>query len=530
MRGVTEAKAATTMPGSAQSGTSYRHATLAAWFAVVGWALLLAASIMTADLDMYHEMALFREALSLGRIPDYDVFAYTPTVKPSVHHEWGTGAILYLVAVASGLGAAGIVMLKYVLIGALLAGCYRCARLRGARDPTAAILAPMALFMAYIAFTAIRAQLFTLVFLVCLLLLLEADRRGNRWWVVAWLTLYVVWLNLHAGFVVGAGLLALYTLERLIRGLTHGQGLKATFRQTGHLFATGLAMVPLVLVNPYGWQYVPYLWEAITLPRPEIREWRPLWDDVHHRSFLVVYLSSLVMLGYAAFRRGPHRLPGLVMVLVPAWLALNHGRHLSIYAVVWFCYVPAYLSQTGLGASIRRTWRRSPVAITSAGVVLGTMMLALATNQQFWQLRVPNTAPDGTPRFPVGAVDYLSAHRFTGNLMTPFAAGSYVSWNLHPAVKVSMDSRYEVAYPRGALEENFAFYRAEEGWQQALARYPTEAVLVPRTSPLDTLLLSHPGWQRVYRDQGYAVFAKSDTSSNLPVIEHPGEIITGTFP
>ena len=50
------------------------------------------------DPDLWHEMALFRAALALGSLPLHDLFAYTPTVFPSIHHEWGAGAIGYGVA------------------------------------------------------------------------------------------------------------------------------------------------------------------------------------------------------------------------------------------------------------------------------------------------------------------------------------------------------------------------------------------------------------------------------------------------
>src|SRR5439155_10079495 len=89
--------------------------------------------INLADHDMFHMMALFRETLRIGHVPLADRFAYTPTIYPSVHHEWGSGAILYLVA--TRLGAGGIMLLKYLLTAVVAAGCVICARRRGASWP-----------------------------------------------------------------------------------------------------------------------------------------------------------------------------------------------------------------------------------------------------------------------------------------------------------------------------------------------------------------------------------------------------------
>jgi hypothetical protein len=63
------------------------------------------------DIDLFHEMALYREVLNRGSIPRNDVFSYIPTLNPVVHHEWGTGAILYWVTVKTGFAATGLMIL-----------------------------------------------------------------------------------------------------------------------------------------------------------------------------------------------------------------------------------------------------------------------------------------------------------------------------------------------------------------------------------------------------------------------------------
>src|SRR4030042_2489104 len=65
------------------------------------------------DLDLWHQMALIREAIALGHFSLEDHFAYTPTVFPSVHHEWGAGAIAYFLA--TRFGAIGILTAKCFL-------------------------------------------------------------------------------------------------------------------------------------------------------------------------------------------------------------------------------------------------------------------------------------------------------------------------------------------------------------------------------------------------------------------------------
>src|SRR2546425_446318 len=67
------------------------------------------------DLDTFHELSLARETWALGGVPKHDLYAYTPTLPRVVHHEWGTGMVLYAASVASGLGGAGLLLLKHLL-------------------------------------------------------------------------------------------------------------------------------------------------------------------------------------------------------------------------------------------------------------------------------------------------------------------------------------------------------------------------------------------------------------------------------
>ena len=187
---------------------SSRDVVLIAWLfvAVACGFLAYVARLQEVTHDVFHEMALFRETLVRGSFPTFDLFAFTPTVNPSVHHEWGTGALLYLASVESGLGMAGIAILRLQLICALWVFIYLVARMRGAHPYVFACIAAFTFPFLWVGFATVRAQLFTLVFLAAQMWMQELDCRGRRAWVIAWWLMLVAWLNIHAGFVVGLGM------------------------------------------------------------------------------------------------------------------------------------------------------------------------------------------------------------------------------------------------------------------------------------------------------------------------------------
>lgn len=502
------------------------------WAIAAGLAALVLRQLAApvADLDMFHEMALIREALADGQLARQDVYAYTPTVSPVVHHEWATGVVLYFIAVAAGLGGGGILVLHYLLIAGIAACCYRCARLRGAHGAVLAPLAPVAIALLIPGTSPVRAQMFTFLFVACLLVMFEWDRRGHRGWLAIWLPLYVVWLNLHGGFIVGAGLFGLYAVERFVVQMGSESSARVALIRTRHLWLAGAAMVVLPLINPYGWEYLPYLWHALLLDRPHVAEWAPLWDPRVDWTYILIYIISLLFIAYAIARQGIRRLPGLLLVFATAALAARSQRLLPVYGIVWISYVPAYLSNTELRQLVETGWRRFAVPLAVAILLAAAVLAGKAVQMRFWELRVPVYPVEGELHYPGGAVDYLAAQQFAGNLMTPFNAGAFISWKLFPAVKVGMDSRYEVAYPVRVADENATLYNGEAGWQEILEKYPTDAVLVPAGSALNRLLAMHPEWPRVYVDDGYAVFARLDVAMRLPVVDRTGEPITARFP
>jgi hypothetical protein len=206
-----------------------------------------------------------------------------------------------------------------------------------------------------------------------------------------------------------------------------------------------------------------------------------------------------------------------------------------VYAVAWLCVVPAYVQDTALGRALRDTWDHKRPALVVFWAFLFLYGCGSAALHQFWRLRIPTASADD---YPAGAVDYLRDQGFHGNLMTPYNAGSYVLWKLYPGVKVSLDSRFEVAYPTAWVVEVALMYAGRDGWQETLARYPTDAVLVPRGEPLERLLAdplaqpagSRPPWQCVYQDDAYCLFARADLAPALPRVDRTATPLTATFP
>jgi hypothetical protein len=508
-------------------------------FGLLSAVLWVSSSYMVIDIDLYHEMALYRQYLQEGAMPLQDDFAYTPTIERVVHHEWATGAVLYWVTVASGWGTTGLILLKYALAFSICFGCYFYSRWRGVSLAVFSVLALLPLYQAgWFSFTNVRAQVFTLLFLVILFWFLELDRRGKRWWIWFWLPLFVVWANMHAGVVSGMGILGVYGVSRLIDEIKETRSFGQALLRVKHLLFVGVATALLINVNPYGFEYVPYLIRAIRLERPLISEWSTIWK-AGSTAMQATYLTTLVVAAYAIINRGGKDTFEIMALALTAYLAMKHIRHGSLYAVTWVCLVPPLLEPSKAGAGIREMFASRRAQIATVALALGLVAMGSAINAKFWHLSIPTekvVRGMALPVFPAGAVEFIRQQNFQGNLYVPFMTGAYVSWHLYPDVKVSIDSRYEVAYPPGAVEESWKFYLGRAGWQQTLAKYDTDGVLAPVNSKLfkkmEQAISENPdfGWKLVYKDNGHALFFRDEVYRQVSQSDRSGKRVKGIFP
>ena len=475
---------------------------------------LVAGASSTYDPDMFHALALGREIATRGEVPVLDSFAYTPTRVPTIHHEWLLGLFLYHVVTWGG--ASALLVVKHAVHALTLGLVLLLARRLGASPVALGFLGPMGVGMSLIGMTTLRAQAVSLGFVAAALWCFELDRCGSRRWIVPALLLYVVWLNCHGGFVVGPLLLVLHAIEQWVRG-----------RPIGHLVALMPVLAALVIVSPYGTAYPAYLWEALRMDRSLIGEWRTLGDP--QALALPIWGLSLLVFTYGWLPDGPWQRPGWLLVTASALMAYRHQRHLSIYAVVWLAHVPAMIEHGRLGRTFRRVWFARPL-LTHGFLVLGICAAGLhATVERRWELVLPSRS-DGANHavYPIGVVDYVRRHAISGRMVTPFELGAFVSWKLHPAIRVSLDGRYEAAYEPALLVEHVAFYGGRPAGQQFLETYPSDFVLAKRTDSIVSQLRSAQRWHVVYEDDAFMLFAGAERT--LPYEDRRGERLTGTFP
>jgi hypothetical protein len=348
----------------------------------------------------------------------------------------------------------------------------------------------------------VRAQIFTYLFFILTLYILESANKTQKWSVLWWLLpIQVLWCNLHGGFLAGLGLVFLYAL---------GEGFSG--RRVFPYIKIGVLATLGTLINPYGIKYWVYALHAILMPRPEIDEWMSIitalkyhYQDVPVLIFLILSLLCVISL---IFRR-ERNLSDLLVIAVTIYLGCQSIRHGVLFGLVFGSHVPVVLSGYWEAWRAKRIFLALPSWVPQSLPVALLLSLYVWINPSLYLTAVPSFALwTPSPHFPVGAINWIKENRVPGNILPHFEWGEFLIWTCYPACRVAMDGRYETVYEEQVCQEYFDFLNGRDKWDIFLRKYPHDMVLIKPNTRTHLLMLRDPSWRVAYADQGCVLFMR----------------------
>jgi hypothetical protein len=461
--------------------SKYRYAqALIILLGVFAYAVVLAFHNITEG-DLWGKLAIGSSLWNTGHLPRHDLYAFTPTLRLYIDHEWGAGTIFY--ALLQRFGPSSLILLRIVLALGLLAVAFLNARRQGCDSCLLLLLAvPCAVCLLTGYIPVVRSHVFTFFLFALTLFCLEELTRASRWPAFVLPILMLAWSNLHGGFVVGLAVIFIYTAAAFF-----------TRKRAGLMALVATACAAVTLINPYGLDFWRYLIPALLHPRTRILEWRPpplfAWDEFW--AFRLLFLLTVLALAFGWARVRPKNWMGLAVLALTAWMAWRSRRHGPFFGIAALMYAGPYFEAV---------WARRFNLLPAAGL--------LYTGLAFWAALRFLPGASLTPLSPVGEdpvreVDILSLSGASGNVATPFAWGSYVSWRLYPNIKVSMDGRYEAVYPESTFELNTAFYDHDGDWLRLCRTFKVDYVILDlRSDRLRPEQLESAGYVLIWKQDG----------------------------
>ena len=433
---------------------------------VFAFATILAFHNIT-DGDLWGKLAIGASWWETGHVLKHDVFAFTPVLVEEVDHEWGAGVVFY--GLIKFFGPPALMALKMALAFGALSFALATGRKQGCSANVllfVAVPAAACILQGYV--PVVRSHAFTYCLFAATLFGLEEMRGGARWPFFALPLVILLWSNLHGGFVVGLGVIWFYAAAAIILR-------KDIPQMAGMAVACGA----VTFINPYGARFWKYLIPALLNPRARIAEWRPppllAWDDFWGFRLCFVLTVVVIALGWRKVTR--RNFYGLVVLAVTAAMSWRSRRHGPFFGVATLAFAGPYYA--AVAASLPLAWRARVNPTWLVGGLYAALAFAAALRdlpRASWQ----PLAPVGED--PVREADILSRAGVKGNLATPFAWGSYLAGRLYPKIKISMDGRYESAYPESTFLMNAAFFDHQGDWLQLCRSFKVDFVILDLTA------------------------------------------------
>ena len=467
-----------------------------------GFGFLIPIMQSVKDTDLWWQIKTGQFIWTSRSVPTEDPFSFTTAGVRWIDHEWLSQVIFY--QVFAHFGFIGLVLMKAVFVTAMMTGIYLLARLY-TKHGLAAVGITALCSIAGWRFWSQRPHLFTYLFLVVLLILLNKATRGRALWLAV--PLFLVWSNLHGGWAFGYLVMAVVLLESGIGAIREGKRSDA-LRMAGVLVFSFLA----VLVGP---SPIPRLLYSIGyvsghIPTQLVLEFRrPSFRSVpmYPYDLLLLMVPVVLYLG----RKAMPISQWIILILTMA-MSLKSMRHVPLFGII---AAPVLAIQ--INAALERRadsgrlswWLKEPQGWWPVNLLLLLVIPMLIV------LKMPRENTEAARIqswfYPIEACRFLQEQPVygEGRLLNNYDWGGFLIYKLYPKYKVSIDGRADLHYGHmtAAIRD---FEAMSPEWQAFVESVNPDVILLPINKPVAEALREDPDWLLVYEDDVAVVFARSE--------------------
>lgn len=324
--------------------------------------------------------------------------------------------------------------------------------------------------------------------------MLERVRQGKTKLLYLFPLIIIFWNNVHGGVVSGLGLLGMYALGEFLN--------KKPFK---NYLITLAVCCAVLLINPWGFDYIKFLIMANTLHRTYIIEWWGLFSHYHlfkHLEFKFFMLITILIEIFTISKpikewyKNADKVKYIVL-LSTLYLAVSHVKMLPFFVIASLCFI--YEDVNKLIEKIKLP--------TNKIIYIFAIVMTV-----FTILTKELSLPVGFGYFPVEEVEFIKQNNLKGKILCDFGDGSYVSYKLYPHNTIFMDGRYEEVYYDYMIPMLKNFYLAYPNYKETLAYFPPDIIIQKKSYPIFDVLKKSQDWNLVFESKFYGVFIPAGIS------------------
>lgn len=455
------------------------------------------------DYDFWARLIAGMSVVQSGHVLKHDFLSYTPT-HIWFDHEWGSGVIFYLVQ--HFFSCVGILLLQAIVIFLTFFTITKIVELRGVKTTSAYNF--LFYYFSFIAVSfslnePIRCQTFSFLFFTVFLYILERARKGmgrDSDLIIYPALIMILWNNLHGGCVSGIGLIVIYIIGEFLN------------RKPVKKYIYALISTIIVLpVNPWGFEYLGFLFKANTMPRSDIVEWWGLFSNVFIFRYMKFKIYAFILLLTEAGLVVKQLLSKtfnfdktkFLVLAVTLFFAIQHVKLIpfAVISMICFLYDDFY---TVFNTLTKNVFNKS--AKIKDSLIYGVILVFAISNLNAKAFR-PLIS---TSRYPILPIEFIKTNEIKGNLLINFGLGSYASYKLYPNNKIFIDGRYEEVYYDYMMPLLRNFYSLRKDWDEILKKFPPDILVVEKFYPVYYALSKSKEWKLIFDDNFFGVFVKPE--------------------
>ncbi len=472
------------------------------WKSIVfyGTLLLLIFAICTNasyyDFDLWARLIAGMGVIDGGGVLKADFLSYTP-VHTWYDHEWGSGVVFY--AFLKYFGPYSLIILQWLLYSGIFFVISKIIKLRTGSNAYNIIFYIFPIIALAENFNnPVRCHLFSFLLFTIFIYILELARKNINKPLFLIPPLIILWNNLHGGVVSGLGLIFIYFVGEILN--------KKPFKK---YLITLLASIPLLLINPWGYDYIKFLLMANTMPRPDVAEWWGIFSKIHMFRLIPFKLFMFAIIAIESVKLVRTKAANIsewynkldkskyILLLTTLYLAVTKVKLLPFFVITATIF--GYEDFYNLISNVKLPAWKNKVLYT----VLITMTL--------FSLCVKNISiPLNMEAYPVKEVEFVKINNIKGKLLTNFGLGSYAAYKLYPNNLIFMDGRYEEVYYEGMVPLLKKFYLVLPYWQEILDKYPPDVMIIENDYPVYDALKKSRMWTAIYEGKRFGVFVEKE--------------------
>lgn len=314
--------------------------------------------------------------------------------------------------------------------------------------------------------------------------------KKRKHWLL--LPLFVLWANIHGGWIWGFLLIIAHVTGKIIQQLINQEKNWDEIKSLiGWSALSGLA----IGINPNGlaiWN-LPFQQINVSL---QIQEW--LSPDFHRIDFHPFLWMIFLLLISAPFSK-KQKWSQLFKVIGFAYLTFFSQRNIALFAIVAVPLLSDWMNATL--QHFQKEKRLKPIIQLPRPfrLLINSILVFTLTITAFGNAYFVSLPENVDTNYPVNAIQWIKENQPKGNLFNSYNWGGYILWTL-PEYPVFIDGRADL-YGNEIISQWQNVVNADENAFEVLEKWNIDIIFIEPYWDVVKLLEENPNWQKSYQDE-----------------------------